>query len=121
VKILAVAFISILFSVAAQFSLKAGMTSADVRQSLALPFSWRTMFVVFGNWNVLCGFFLYGLGAIVWLAVLSKMDVSKAYPLVGLGFVLTVIIGIFVGEHANTSRIIGVALICAGIVMVGRS
>ena len=116
-----IAAISILFSVAAQFSLKAGMSSEGVKQSLALPLSLRTIFPVMTNVNILGGFLLYGLGAIVWLGVLSKWDVSKAYPLVGLGFVLTVAIGYLVGEQVSTSRIAGIILICIGIFLVGRS
>jgi multidrug transporter EmrE-like cation transporter len=116
-----IAVISILFSVAAQFSLKTGMSSAGVRQSLALPFSMRTIFSVITNWNVLGGFLLYGLGAIVWLAVLSKWDVSKAYPLVGLGFALTMIIGFMTGEQVTLARVVGVCMICAGIVLVSHN
>jgi multidrug transporter EmrE-like cation transporter len=120
-KTISIAVISILFSVAAQFSLKAGMSSEDVRQALALPFSPRTIIAIFGNVKVLTGFLLYGLGAIVWLAVLSKWDVSKAYPLVGLGFALTVSIGFLTGEQVGLPRVIGIVLICVGIVLVGRS
>ena len=120
-KTFVIAAISILFSVAAQFSLKAGMSSEGVKQSLALPLSLRTIFPVMTNVNILGGFLLYGLGAIVWLGVLSKWDVSKAYPLVGLGFVLTVAIGYLVGEQVSTSRIAGIILICIGIFLVGRS
>lgn len=120
-KILAIAICSILFSVAAQFSLKAGMSSADVRQSLALPFSARTIFSVLGNVKILTGFLLYGLGAIVWLAVLSKWDVSKAYPLVGLGFVLSLAVGFLIGEQITAIRVVGVAFICLGIMLVARS
>ena len=71
--------------------------------------------------HVLGGFLLYGLGAIVWLGVLSKWDVSKAYPLVGLGFVFTVAIGFMVGEHITLPRVVGVMLICAGVFLVGQS
>ena len=67
------------------------------------------------------GFSLYGLGAVVWLAVLSQWDVSKAYPLVGIGFVLTALFGWFLGEDVTILRLFGVALICAGIACVGWS
>ena len=44
------------------------------------------------NKFLITGFMLYGLGAIVWLGVLAKWDVSKAYPLVGLGFLLSALV-----------------------------
>jgi drug/metabolite transporter (DMT)-like permease len=70
---------------------------------------------------VLSGFILYGLGAVVWLSVLAKWDVSKAYPLVGLGFVLTAIVGVLIGEAVTLGRLLGVILISFGVILVGRS
>lgn len=116
-----IAILSIALSVAAQFSLKAGMSSGGVKEILAQPYTFQTLFSVLTDKYVLGGFLLYGLGAVVWLGVLSRWEVSKAYPLVGLGFVLTVAIGFVVGEQVTIPRVIGVALICAGVLLVGRS
>lgn len=118
---LMIAILSIALSVLAQFALKAGMSNAEIRLVLAQPFSLHTIFVVLTNKFVISGFALYGLGAAVWLGVLSKWDVSKAYPLVGLGFVLTLAVGVAAGEHVSLSRVFGVALICAGVFFVARS
>lgn len=118
---LVVAVASIALSVAAQFSLKAGMSGESVRQALARPFGPATGLAVLTDRYVLLGFLLYGLGAVVWLLVLSRWDVSKAYPLVGLGFVFTVGIGFLIGEQVTAPRVAGVALICAGVFLVGRS
>jgi drug/metabolite transporter (DMT)-like permease len=118
---LALAILSIAVSVAAQFCLKAGMSSTAVKTVLSEPFAVRTIVTVFTDVFILGGFLLYGLGAVVWLGVLSKWDVSKAYPLVGLGFVFTAAIGHIVGENIGLTRSIGVALICIGVLFVGRS
>jgi multidrug transporter EmrE-like cation transporter len=120
-KTFIIAILSIALSVAAQFSLKAGMSSDGIKAILARPFSFSSGLSVLVNKYVLGGFLLYGLGAVVWLLVLSKWDVSKAYPLVGLGFIFTVAIGFMVGEQVTGSRVLGVALICAGVILVGRS
>jgi multidrug transporter EmrE-like cation transporter len=121
VKTLSIAILSIALSVAAQFSLKAGMSSDVVRGALAQPQSIRTLFFVLMETYVLAGLVLYGLGAVVWLGVLSQWDVSKAYPLVGLGFVFAVLVGYLLGEQVTPTRVVGVALICAGAILVGRS
>jgi len=118
---LLIAIVSIALSVAAQFSLKAGMSGDGVRATLAQPYTFRVLFDVLTDKYVFSGFLLYGLGAVVWLGVLSKWDVSKAYPLVGLGFVFTVLIGYLLGEQVTLQRVIGVALICAGVFLIGRS
>ena len=118
---LIIAVFSIALSVAAQFSLKAGMSGSEVKAVLAQPLGLRSFISILTDKYFLLGFLLYGMGAIVWLGVLSKWDVSKAYPLVGLGFVFTVGIGFMIGEGVTPGRVGGVALICAGGFLVGRS
>ncbi len=115
------AVISIALSVAAQFSLKAGMSDAAIKAVLAEPLGLRSFILILTDKYVFFGFLLYGLGAIVWLGVLSRWEVSKAYPLVGLGFVFTVAIGFLIGEGVTLHRVAGVALICAGVFLAGRS
>ena len=120
-NILLVAVTSILLSVAAQFCLKAGMSSLEVQSALAATPTLRTGLIVLTNRYVLGGFLLYGLGAVIWLAVLARWDVSKAYPLVGLGFVLTLLVGLIQGEQIGMARTMGVLLIAAGVYLVSRS
>lgn len=120
-KTIVIAIVSISLSVAAQFSLKAGMSSESVKEILAQPYTLRAACSVLTDKFVLGGFLLYGIGAVVWLGVLSKWDVSKAYPIVGLGFAFTVAIGFMVGEQVTIHRAIGVALICVGVFLVARS
>lgn len=115
-----IALFSICLSVMAQFSLKAGMASPGVRAAMAGPLSPATPLAVLFNPAVFLGFCLYGLGAVVWLAVLAKWDVSRAYPMVGLGFALTLGVGLMLGEHVTPARAAGVAMICAGVFLAGR-
>ncbi|MBS0467729.1 MAG: hypothetical protein JSS31_13695 [Proteobacteria bacterium] len=118
---LTTALLSIALSVAAQFSLKAGMSAPGVRDAMGQPFSLGTLISVMTNKYVVGGFVLYGMGAVIWLGVLSKWDVSKAYPLVGLGFVFTVLVGLMLGEQVSALRAGGVALICTGVFLVAQS
>ncbi|MBK1653892.1 EamA family transporter [Allochromatium vinosum] len=115
------AALCVAFSVAAQFLLKAGMSDAAIKSVLGQPLGVGSAITVFSNLFILGGFTLYGLGAVAWLGVLAQWDVSKAYPLVGLGFVFTIAIGWLIGEQVTITRAFGVALICAGVVLVGRS
>ena len=120
-RILLTAIASILFSVGGQFALKAGMSGPHTRDLLSQPLSMRTFLTISTEPYVLTGLLLYVLGAVVWLAVLSRWDVSKAYPLTGLGFAMAVGIGFALGEQLSVSRVAGVALICAGVALVARS
>jgi multidrug transporter EmrE-like cation transporter len=57
----------------------------------------------------------YSLSIGIWMIVLGKTEVSLAYPLLSIGYVLTTIVGFFLGESVNLARIAGIALICFGI------
>lgn len=108
-------------SVAAQFLLKAGMSGPAVRSSLETSDYVGWGLVVFTQPLVLTGLVTYALGSVVWLGVLSRLDVTKAYPLVGMGFVLTALVGWLMGESLSASRILGIFFICMGVILVGRS
>nr|WP_217346591.1 hypothetical protein [Noviherbaspirillum sp. L7-7A]MBV0881056.1 hypothetical protein [Noviherbaspirillum sp. L7-7A] len=118
---LILAVISICFSVTAQFLLKAGMGSSSVKTASATFSGMSTLLAIFTQPYVISGFVFYGLGAVVWLSVLSRWDVSKAYPFVGIGFAMTALIGLFIGEQVGPLRAGGVILICAGVWMVAKS
>lgn len=120
-KTLLIALISILLSVGAQFMLKEGMSGDGSRLAMAQAPRAYGLMALLGNKYVLGGFLLYGLGALVWLKVLTEWDVSKAYPLVGAGFVMAVAVGQMRGEIVSPMRFAGVLLICAGVAIVSRT
>ena len=71
---------------------------------------------------IIVGFLCYGISAILWLDVLSKLDFSLAFPMVGLTYVLTLLIGrFFFGEPVGWERMLGVGLIIFGIFFLIRS
>lgn len=120
---LIVALASIFLSALAQVALKIGMSHA-----LAAPTErataplWRLVASGFGQPALLLGLAMYAAGALLWLYVLARWDVSKAYPLVGLGFVLTLLVGVaFLGERLSWERALGCLLVCGGLVLIVRS
>jgi multidrug transporter EmrE-like cation transporter len=108
-------------SVIAQFLIKAGLSSVPVQAALATPGSLRAVVAAAANLQVVGGLMLYTLGAVVWLGVLARWDVSKAYPLEGLGFALAVLVGFLIGEQVSAIRVLGTLLICAGVYLVSSS
>jgi multidrug transporter EmrE-like cation transporter len=71
------------------------------------------------NAAVVVGFVLYGASACVWLLVLARVNLSVAYPFVGLGFIATMLLGaFFLGEPLTVWRVIGTLLIALGVVLV---
>ena len=68
------------------------------------------------------GLFLFGLSAVFWLVVLSRVSLSIAYPFASLSYVGIVLLERYVmNEPVPPLRWAGVAIISAGIVLVGLS
>jgi drug/metabolite transporter (DMT)-like permease len=64
----------------------------------------------------------YGVSVIVWIVGLSRVPVSQAYPLLSLGYVLNIGLAYWLfDEVPNVQRVIGVAVIIGGVVLVARS
>jgi multidrug transporter EmrE-like cation transporter len=68
------------------------------------------------------GMFCYGISVFLWMIVLSKVDVSYAYPFLSIGYVFAAIIGfLFFGELFSMVRVAGIAVICTGVWLISRS
>ncbi len=68
------------------------------------------------------GLIIYGLSVAMWIWVLSKVDLSVAYPFVGVSFLITMAFGIFLLDESVTPlRIAGTILIASGCLLVGKS
>lgn len=110
--------VSIMLLSAGQTSLKYGLNVIG-GVSLSDGLSFLKLFQT--PW-VIVGFALYGLSSILWLDVLSKLEFSLAFPMVGLTYVFTLLIGrFFFGETIGWERMAGVALIIGGIFFLVRS
>ena len=72
--------------------------------------------------TVWLGLVLFGLSAVVWLGVLSRVSLSFAYPFASLTYVVIVVVDRFVlGQSVPSARWIGVAAIVAGILVIART
>jgi multidrug transporter EmrE-like cation transporter len=68
------------------------------------------------------GMICYGLSLCVWLAALSKAPVSTAYPMLSLGYIVVAAVSVlWLGETLSPAKVMGIVLICAGVVLVSRS
>jgi multidrug transporter EmrE-like cation transporter len=71
---------------------------------------------------VLTGLLCYVVSVIVWMMVLSRVEVSFAYPLLSVGYIVAAVAGrMFFGETLDSARCAGIALICVGVYMITRS
>jgi len=71
---------------------------------------------------VLLGLFFYAVSTIFWLIVLSRVELSYAYPMLSLGYVLVVFFSwILWREQISSLRILSLLLICGGVILLSRS
>jgi len=111
---------SVCLSAMAQVSFKIGVSAATAaeRAGSGGPLLLHAILTP----GVIAGLALYGIGTLLWLAALSQVELSQAYPFVGLGFVLTSLFGyLLFGEALGPQRVIGTLLVLGGIVVVARS
>lgn len=67
------------------------------------------------------GLFLYGLSTLLWIRILENTNISVAYPIMGLSYVLVVVGAYFIfNEPINLSKILGIFLIISGIVFIAK-
>jgi multidrug transporter EmrE-like cation transporter len=67
-------------------------------------------------------FSCYGLSILIWIIVLSKVEVSYAYAFSSLGYVLITIAGaLLLHEQVSALRVAGIIIVCCGIILVARS
>ena len=68
------------------------------------------------------GMSLYAASIVIWLYVLSKIEVSIAYPFQSIGYIIAAVIALlFLGENVTPARATGIALICGGLFFIARS
>lgn len=64
----------------------------------------------------------YSISIISWMVVLSRVEVSFAYPFLSIGYILSAVVGyFFLGESVTTIRIAGIVVICIGVLLIARS
>jgi drug/metabolite transporter (DMT)-like permease len=119
--LIALILLSVALAAIAQLTLKYGMN--QVRDSAGVVqlqgSSLRAIATTPAVWG---GLFLFGLSALVWLAVLSRTSLSFAYPFAALTYVLILLFDrFFLHQEVVALRWAGVFCIVTGIVLVAQT
>jgi len=68
------------------------------------------------------GLFCYGISVIVWILALSRVDVSIAYPMLSIGYVVNAVAAwAWFGEALSLARVGGIGIIILGVFVLARS
>ena len=119
--LIALILLSVVLAAVAQLTLKHGMNQVAAETGV-LRFSADSVRDVLTTPAVWAGLALFGLSAVVWLAVLSRASLSFAYPFASLTYVLILLADRFVlDQEISVLRYAGVACIVVGIVLVAQT
>jgi multidrug transporter EmrE-like cation transporter len=113
--------ISISIAVGGQILLKIGMNRIGNIAVNSMSSLGHLFLGVVKSPIVLVGLFMYVISAAIWLIVISAVDLSFAYPFIGLTYVLILIVSKFIlKESVNPIRWAGAAIITIGVVVISR-
>lgn len=64
----------------------------------------------------------YAVSILMWMSVLSKVEVSYAYPFLSVGYIVAAVAGYALfNENLSITRIAGIVVICIGVILISRS
>jgi multidrug transporter EmrE-like cation transporter len=113
--------LGVLLNAAAQLLLKQGMRQigpVHMDWAQAMPMGLQ----VAANPYVLTGLFAYVVSVLVWLVVLSRVDVSFAYPMLSIGYIVNAIAAYYLfDESLSPTRMLGILVIIVGVMLVART
>ena len=109
-SLIGIVLISVALNALAQVGLRAGMKAAGFEPSL------RWAGQLLASWPFLAGMACYAVSIVVWLYVLSRLQVSLAYPFQAAGYILGAVLAwLFLGEGVRPLNVLGLALIFLGL------
>ena len=114
-------FAGVLLNALAQFLLKAGTNAVGQFEFTAASLGPVGARLAMSPW-ILGGMLAYGVSLVVWIMGLSRVEVSVAYPMLSLGYVLNAAAAwYFFGEAVGPMRLAGIGFIMLGVFFIARS
>jgi len=111
----------VLLNAAAQLLLKAGVQTVG-HIDLSGGSLWRAAQTLALEPHIVGGIACYVASVAVWILALSRVEVSIAYPMLSVGYIVTAVAAWYLfGENLSASRISGIAVIIVGVALVARS
>lgn len=110
---------SVLLNCAAQLCIRKGMLIIGEVEMGSIVRSLGVMITNLWLWGAMIS---YAVSILLWIVVLSKVEVSFAYPFLSIGYVVAALVGYyFFGESLSLIRVAGIIIICVGVYLISRS
>jgi len=111
----------VLLNAAAQLLLKAGTNAIghfEFSAANVLPIGWKVATQPY----IVGGLSCYVVSVAIWILALSRVEVSIAYPMLSIGYVVNAAAAyLLFGEAVGVQRLMGIGIIVLGVYVVARS
>ncbi len=112
-------YLAIGFNIIGQLALKWSMLQFKGYTFTPLNLS-KILKLVLAPFSII-GIVFYAISALFWMIALTKVELSVAYPMLSIGYLLVFIVSILLfNEPFKLIRMIGVFLIIAGVYFISR-
>ncbi|GAB3405214.1 4-amino-4-deoxy-L-arabinose transferase [Massilia agilis] len=112
----------VLLNAAAQLLLKAGTNALGGAIHLTMDNWFQTGIKVATQLPILGGLACYVVSLVVWIIGLSRTDVTIAYPMLSLGYVVSAAgAWLFLGEAVSLQRLAAIGVIMVGVALLART
>ena len=119
-KQLILLLVTVSLNVFGQLMMKRGMSSVGAISG-DLSLLAESLLRAIMNPFVLAGVASYGFSTVFWLVLLSRVELSYAYPALSMGYVpITLVSAFILGEQVSAMRWAGVFIIVTGVILVTR-
>lgn len=105
-------------TVIGEILLKLGVNAVGERVG-AFSLDPTVLWATFTDWRVILGFALVFGGALFWLGVISRVNLSFAYPLLALNYVLILVPSrLLLNEAITPTKIVGAVIVVVGVIVI---
>ncbi len=114
-------FTGVMLNAAAQILMKAGTNAIghfEFSAANILPIGWKLA----TEWHIITALFCYGISVVVWILALSRVPVSIAFPMLSMAYVVNALAAYYLlGEPFSTTKLVGMAVIIVGVIIISRA
>ncbi len=111
----------VMLNVAAQLLIKTGTNAIgyfEYSRENILPIGWKLA----TQPHIIGALTCYVVGVVVWILALSRVQVSIAYPLLSLGYIVNAVAAYYLFAEALTpAKLVGMGIIIVGVVVISRA
>ena len=111
----------VLLNAVAQLALKASVSDTGII-NLDLQSLLTSAGSLASNLWLWLGLLCYAISVVVWILALSRVDVSIAYPMLSIGYIVNAVAAwqLF-GEPMSLGKVVGIGIIIVGVYVLARS